>query len=48
MGGGVFPIYYNITIGGGGVYRDPKFLFRNKWTEGLVIAAKPFALPTFL
>ena len=32
-GGGVFPIYYNITIGGGGgVYRDPKFVLRNKWT----------------
>ena len=28
-GRGVFPIYYNR---GGGVYRDPKFVLRNKWT----------------
>ena len=42
--GGIFSIYYNITWGGGlpnllhyynrggGVYRDPKFVLRNKWT----------------
>ena len=32
--GGVFPIYYNITMGGvgGGVSRDPKFVLRNIWT----------------
>ena len=29
--GGVFPIYYNITMGGG-VSRDPNFLLRNIWT----------------
>ena len=29
--GGVFPIYYNITMGGG-VSRDPKFVLRNIWT----------------
>ena len=31
---GVFPIYYNITMGrgGGGVFRDPKFVLRNIWT----------------
>ena len=28
--GGVFPIYYNITMGG--VSRDPKFVLRNIWT----------------
>ena len=28
---GVFLIFYNITWGGGGVYRDPKFVLRNKW-----------------
>ena len=31
-GGGVFPIYYNITRGRGGVSRDPKFVLRNIWT----------------
>ena len=31
--GGVFPVYYNITMGGGGgVSRDPKFVLRNIWT----------------
>ena len=30
-GAGVFPIYYNITWGGG-VSRDPKFVLRNKLT----------------
>ena len=30
FGGGVFPIYYNITWGG--VSRDPKFVLRNIWT----------------
>ena len=30
-GGGVLPIYYNITMGGG-VSRDPKFVLRNIWT----------------
>ena len=29
--GGVSPIYYNITMGGG-VSRDPKFVLRNIWT----------------
>ena len=41
---GIFSIYYSITWGGGlpnilqyynrggGVYRDPKFVLRNKWT----------------
>ena len=31
IGGGVFPNYYNITMGGG-VSRDPKFVLRNIWT----------------
>ena len=31
LGGGVLPIYYNITMGGG-VSRDPKFVLRNIWT----------------
>ena len=30
-GGGVLPIYYNITMGAG-VSRDPKFVLRNIWT----------------
>ena len=30
MGGGVFPIYYNITMGG--VSRDPQFVLRDIWT----------------
>ena len=29
--GGVFPIYYNIAMGGG-ASRDPKFVLRNIWT----------------
>ena len=32
-GRGVFPIYYNITRGGGGgASRDPKFVLSNIWT----------------
>ena len=36
--GGVFPIYYNITMGGGGP-RDPEFLLRNIWTAPYMYVA---------
>ena len=37
-GGGVFPIYYNITMGGGGgVSQDPKFVLRNIWTASIIL-----------
>ena len=38
-GGGVLPIYYNITMGGG-VSRDPKFVLRNIWTAPKLLPSR--------
>ena len=55
MGGGVFLIFYNITIGEGGVSRDPKIVLRNIWTaseithlNSLTVLKKTFGLRAIL